>query len=586
MRKGMPQRHAALLGATLLVMGLVAACSDCANCGLPPPPPLPDLTGPKVASLAPACRSTTQAVDAPIAITFDEPMDPTTLGAAIQVTGPDGAAVAGNVGFSGQTATFTPTAALAPATAFRVTVSAAAHDTSGNDLSPVFGCSFTTAGPADNAAPAISAVNPACDSTGVGTNRRIAVSFSEPMLSGSLTNATVSLAEVVSGTAVAGSVTASGATAVFRPTATLDPSTQHRLTVTTGATDAAGNPLPADFTCLFTTGTGTEATAPLVSSVAPACGATAVPVNDEIVVGFSEGMLPDTLNGTTLTLSTPAGAVAGTVSYTGNSARFTPTTDLAGGTVHTVAVTTGAQDLAGNAAVAFSCAFTTGTAADLVRPTVAARAPACGALTVAPNSRLAFAFSEAMNPASLSTATITVTGPLGAVAGAVRCVDCGNATFAPAADLAPGDQSVSVLGAVRDLAGNTLGASSTCTVTVAGANDVAPPTLTAVNPAANDTNVCRTPTVTATFSEDMDPATLTAASFQLRLASNLSLVPATVTYDLAARTARLRPVSPLTASVGFSASVSTDAQDLAGNGASAVGLPLTWTFTTGATTCP
>jgi len=53
-------------------------------------------------------------------------------------------------------------------------------------------------------------------------------------------------------------------------------------------------------------------------------------------------------------------SVAGTVTYSGTTATFTPSAALAGGTVYTGTITTGAKDAAGNALASnYSWSFTT-----------------------------------------------------------------------------------------------------------------------------------------------------------------------------------------------------------------------------------
>jgi hypothetical protein len=55
-------------------------------------------------------------------------------------------------------------------------------------------------------------------------------------------------------------------------------------------------------------------------------------------------------------------AVAGTLSYSGNTATFTPSTALTANTVYTVTVGTAVEDRAGNNLVApYTWTFTTGT---------------------------------------------------------------------------------------------------------------------------------------------------------------------------------------------------------------------------------
>src|SRR5580692_5855373 len=71
-------------------------------------------TGPTVVSTIPANGATNVAITTTISATFSTAMNPATITAAtFKVTGPGGTAVTGTITYSGLTATFTPTAALA-----------------------------------------------------------------------------------------------------------------------------------------------------------------------------------------------------------------------------------------------------------------------------------------------------------------------------------------------------------------------------------------------------------------------------------------------------------------------------------------
>ena len=84
--------------------------------------------------------------------------------------------------------------------------------------------------------------------------------------------------------------------------------------------------------------------------------------------------------------------------------------------------------------------------------------------------------------------------------------------------------------------------------------------------------------VTVTFSESMNPSTLSAATFELRDAAN-AIVPGTVSYSPATRTATLLPTQELAYSTIFTARVRggvSGAKDVAGN---ALAADFTWSFT-------
>src|ERR1700733_5781454 len=145
---------------------------------------------------------------------------------------------------------------------------------------------------------------------------------------------------------------------------------------------------PVGITCLLATllaafiaGCGQEvATVPAVVSTIPANGATNVAVNTPISVTFSIAMNPATLTTATFKVTGPGGAaVAGTVTYSGVTATFTPAAVLAYGTIYTGTITTGAMDLGGASMFGnYGWTFTTITPP----PTVTATVPANGATGV------------------------------------------------------------------------------------------------------------------------------------------------------------------------------------------------------------
>src|SRR4030067_3074226 len=92
-----------------------------------------------------------------------------------------------------------------------------------------------------------------------------------------------------------------------------------------------------------------DITPPTVSSTNPSGGATGIAVNSVISATFSEAMNSSTINTSTFTLSGNSNPVSGTVGYSGTTATFTPSANLANNTTYTAAITTGVTDAAGNA---------------------------------------------------------------------------------------------------------------------------------------------------------------------------------------------------------------------------------------------
>jgi hypothetical protein len=230
----------------------------------------------------------------------------------------------------------------------------------------ILGCTQPSGDPPagkDTTAPTVSSTVPADLATGVAVNSAFSVTFSEAMLPSSITSATFTAVGALS--AVVGVVTYSGETATFTPSANLANSTLYTATVTVGATDLAGNALAVNKVWTFTTSALADTNAPTVSSTVPADLATDVAINSAISATFSEAMLVSSITDVTFT-ATGTPAITGVVTYSGNTATFTPSANLASGTLYTATVTTGAKDLASNALAANKVwTFTTGTSVAL-----------------------------------------------------------------------------------------------------------------------------------------------------------------------------------------------------------------------------
>jgi Bacterial Ig-like domain len=142
-------------------------------------------------------------------------------------------------------------------------------DLVGNPLSSAVTISFTAAAP-DRTPPTIAVFDPPDNATGVVTDEPIKVTFSEPMLS---TSITASVMQVTSGgIPVDGTVTVSGDVATFTPARPLAFGTAYTVTITTGAQDLASNALVAGQVINFITNF-----APLAPDiVSPLNGATGV----------------------------------------------------------------------------------------------------------------------------------------------------------------------------------------------------------------------------------------------------------------------------------------------------------------------
>ena len=273
------------------------------------------------------------------------------------------------------------------------------------------GGSDDPAPPGDTVAPVVLSTSPAYDSTGVKINRDIIATFSEAIDPATLTMQSYRLVDEATGVTVPGysiGCDANCKTAILSDSGLLAGS-HYVVTLTTGVKDLAGNPLKASYSWRFSTavlpigtappGETVDTTPPVVLSTFPALNALNVPSETTVVATFSEVINPSTINTQTFTLKkNGAIAVVGSVSYSGTSAVFKPTSDLEVGASYTATLSSGIKDLAGNA-LPGGVTWTFATAqADTVLPEVISISPLNGAQNVPLDSLLIVIFDEAIMP--------------------------------------------------------------------------------------------------------------------------------------------------------------------------------------------
>jgi hypothetical protein len=564
-----------------------AGCSDNDKAGVNQ-----TVTPPTVISVTPlnaavACSNTL------VTATFSKAMNLTTInGTTFTLTGPGAAAVGGAVTYDApsNTATFTPTAALALSTAYTGTITTGVMDMYGNALAGNYVWSFTTkANPCLVPAPP-TAVTPSNGSSGVCPDTVVVATFPQAMDPATINTTTFTVSPGVTGT-ITPDVTDTVFT--FTPSSALALSTLHTVTITTGATDSFGDALPSNYVWTFTTAAASctaPPAGPTVISVTPPIGAPAICPNTIVTATFSEGMNPLTIDGATFTLTGPGTAtVAGVVSYdvSSDTAIFTPSSSLALSTLYTATITTGAQDLLGNA-LASNVVWTFSTGANPCLPPAppVSVTPPIGSAGICPNAVVAATFPQAMNPATLNTTTFTVTGPgTTPVTGAVTA-DATNKifTFTPASNLALSTlYTATITTGAQDAFGNALATDYVWTFTTAAAACAPPPppTVISVTPLNGAAGVCPNTVATATFSEAMEPSTIDTTTFTLT-GPGVTPVSGAVTLDGTDKIAAFTPSVALTLNTLYTATITTGAQDPSGNGLAS---NYVWSFTTATLAC-
>lgn len=295
-----------------------------------------------------------------------------------------------------------------------------------------------------------------------------------------------------------------------------------------------------------------DTTAPTVASHTPAAGATNVAQNAALTATFSEAVQSSTV---AFVLTNSGGAaVPATFSYDAatKTATLTPSAPLAAVATYTATIS-GAQDAAGNTMASVNWSFTTG--GDVTAPTITSRSPTSGDSNVALNSPVTATFSE---PIQSPTLSFTLTSSAGSVPATLSYNPTTRiATLTPAAALSMATTYTATISGAQDAAGNTMTSVTWSFTTVA---DAGAPTVISRTPAKDAKGVAINSSLTATFSEPVQSATI---AFTLRDAGG-GVVPATLTYDAATRTATLQPLANLASGAVYTATLS-GAQDAAGN---------------------
>lgn len=520
----------------------------------------------------------------------------------------------------------TPGQLLAANTLYTATVKDASSLATGLAMVNPFVWHFSTGLVVDNTRPRVALTVPATTIPGptlnVPTNTAITVVFTEDMAPATINAASVTLKCAAPCVSPVGAVSyAVGTrTAEFTPATVLAVGTTYTATITTAATDLAGNtlsgnqaPLPAASNYIWTFTTQSAVAPPTVTGVAPVDNATNVPINNTIITAsFSEPMQAITGSASfVLTCAAPCVNPTGSVALNGSSriATYTLTSpaSLTAQTLYTATVT-GARSIATGLALShpFVWHFTTGIAADVTKPRVTVTEPITTipgpTLGVPSNTVITARFTEDMAPGTIDSASFTLTcvAPCVSPAGNVNyTVGSRTAAFVPVALLVPATTyTATITTAAKDLAGNALAGNQAplpaasnyvWTFTTDVAPDTTRPRVTVTVPVTSNpgpTNgVSANTAISAEFTEDMDPATITAASFTVKCSLPCVSPAGVVSYTVGTRTAAFVPSAPLAAGETYTATVSTFAKDLAGNALAGNQAPLpaasdyVWTFT-------
>jgi hypothetical protein len=214
-----------------------------------------------------------------------------------------------------------------------------------------------------------------------------------------------------------------------------------------------------------------------------------------------------------------------------------------------------------------------------IPPAVMSTNPVNGAMGVPVNHAFYATFNKKMDGATINSATFVLNDfNNNPVNGTVSYFD-NTAVFMPATLLAAQTPySVTITDGVRDLAGNSMAVNYVSRFATSSEPDVTRPQVASTFPPAQSKNISLDAAILVTFNESVDPSSVGSSTFILR-DSNQNTVNGTIRVANGWNSAEFMPSTALADSTIYTAIVTTQIKDLAGN---TMTTDYSWTFTTGA----
>ena len=309
---------------------------------------------------------------------------------------------------AGRALTVDPLADLPGDRQFTLTVSRDLADRAGNAAGSDWSVSFRTA--VDTTAPSALSVWPGQNAAGISPRVEPVFTFNESMDPTSVESSSV-LFQDEFGNPVAFTIACSDDQRSLRVCPQQELAAARRYTLlflVSGApvADVSGNGLAQTAATTFTT--GSDDVAPFVAVAEPAAASTRCSLNVAPTVTFSEGLDPVSVTGSVARLMRGSDVIPCVLTMpTSNSLQLEPVLDLDPAASYRIALTGGPyglRDTAGNP-MASDIEFVFATADDATLPTAQLQ-PADGAVGVPAAMRASLVFASALDPLTVSTATI------------------------------------------------------------------------------------------------------------------------------------------------------------------------------------
>jgi hypothetical protein len=382
---------------------------------------------------------------------------------------------------------------------------------------------FRTAAVADIDAPAVESVTPGNGVEDVGLNTQVVVTFSESLNPATVNHNTFAL--FANGVRFGGIASVSADTrTVTLSGGTLPASSVVTLVITSGVQDLANNSL-ADYTSSFTTTPAPDTTRPSVIGQRPGNGASAVAATTPLVLFLNEPLDAPTVAGA-LRVSQDGVLVTGTVQTPGGGqvVQFEPTSPWNPNALIQVFLDASATDAYGNAVNPYQGSFRAAPDPQTTLPVVTATSPVNGISNVPLNAEIMLGYNVTLDAATVNETNVTFHGPSGQLAAAVSLDQTGRTIVIRPAQtlLANSFYSYQVSTAIRGLNGLAPSGGGYWYFYTGTATDTTAPSVRAVTPPDQATNVGDNAAIIVRFSEPVNPLTVNAMTLEIAGAAELA----------------------------------------------------------------
>jgi hypothetical protein len=310
----------------------------------------------------------------------------------------------------------------------------------------------------------------------------------------------------------------------------------------------------------------TTGESPIAVSANPENGSTNVPLDKTISVDFNQEMKASTFDLASFTLQGTT-LVAGTVSFSGKTATFSPAAPLTANTTYTGTIKTTVQNIMGITLEAdYVWTFSTGAS---LNPMVISTDPITKATNVVLNKIVAVNFNMPMNQATINANTFTIKQGTTIITGNVSYSGTTAYFKSSVALISNTLYTATITTEAKNIQGTALANNYVWTFTT-GATTA--PTVISTDPLDNATAIPLNKTLTTNFSIAMDPQTINEKTFTVK--NGTTSLAGVVSY--AGTTATFNPNTDLLPGTTYTATIS-GAKNMAGV---AIANDYVWNFST------